>query len=214
MRIAMLSDTHTQFEGLTVPPCDLLISAGDYSHRGEKESVIRYHRWLHKQPADLVLSVQGNHEVWVQDNWDDAKALVDELSDKIHFVRESSLQYGGRRIFGSAFSPEFNNWAYSLQRGKPSIEHWKAIPSDTEILVTHGPPYGILDKVREDTRVPLGCEALRKRIKDLKRLKLHVFGHIHGGSGEKLVDGVLYVNAAICNEQYRPVNPVRVVDID
>ena len=214
MRVAMVSDTHTMFEGLTVPSCDLLISAGDYSHRGEKESVIRYHRWLDKQPADLVLSVQGNHEVWVQENWEEAVSIVHELSDKIHFMSKSTLQYGKKKIFCSAFSPEFNNWAYPFKRGKDAEWHWKGIPANTEILVTHGPPCGILDQITEGLSVPLGCEALRERVKTLKRLKLHVFGHIHGGSGEKLVDGVLYVNAAICNEQYRPVNPVRVVDID
>ena len=214
MRIAMLSDTHTMFEGLTVPECDVLISAGDYSHRGEKESVIRYHRWLDKQPATLILSVQGNHEVWVQENWEESVSIVQGLSDRIHFMRKSTVQYSGKKFFCSAFSPEFCNWAYSIKRGKDAEWHWKGIPADTDILVTHGPPHRTLDQVQEGLSNALGCEALRERIKTLKRLKLHVFGHIHGGYGEKLVDGVLYVNAAICNEQYRPVNAVKVVDID
>ena len=90
-------------------------------------------------------------------------------------------------------------------------------PNDTKILITHGPPYGILDQssFADGTlrKEHLGCEDLMNRIKELKELDLHFFGHIHTPGGEqKHVDGVSFYNASICDEQYYPGNPITIVD--
>jgi Icc-related predicted phosphoesterase len=92
-------------------------------------------------------------------------------------------------------------------------ERWALIPQDTQILVTHGPPYGILDEVPRGEKV--GCQDLLDKVVELgqKQLKLHVFGHIHYSYGSYYMGAVQYVNAAVCNESYRPVNPPIVVEI-
>jgi Icc-related predicted phosphoesterase len=43
--------------------------------------------------------------------------------------------------------------------------------------------------------------------------RVHCFGHVHDSSGIEERDGTIFVNAAICDRQYWPTNPVRVLDI-
>jgi Icc-related predicted phosphoesterase len=212
MKIALLSDTHFQWDDLTVPECDLLISTGDYSgYQGNEPELKLYHKWLDKQHASEIISLQGNHEVWVESNFAKAKRLVSEISARIHFVAEEALEIQGIKIYCSSVTPWFQNWAWNLPQGEPIRTHWRQISDDTQVLVTHGPPYGILDQATEGGE-HFGCPELLARIKELKSLKLHAFGHIHGGSGECEVDGIQFINASICNQEYRPVNPVRTFD--
>ena len=221
MKIAMISDVHEQWQNIKVPACDLLISAGDYSYLGKKNVVMNFHQWLKMQPAKHIISVQGNHEVWVEKNFHEAKEIVAEIEPRIKFIAEGALEIEGVKIYCSSVQPEFGGWAWNVPRGEKIKRHWDAIPDDTEILVTHGPPYGILDQIvpratppngfrfGEDDYHHLGCKDLRTRLGYLDNLKLHVFGHIHGSSGETKLGGIKFVNASICNENYKPINPVR-----
>lgn len=90
------------------------------------------------------------------------------------------------------------------------------IPTDTNVLVTHGPPLGILDKTDGRYHAPenVGCWDLAKRIRELPELKLHVFGHIHCAYGWEKLAGVTYVNASICNERYEHSNRPIVFDTE
>ncbi len=87
------------------------------------------------------------------------------------------------------------------------------IPEDTHVLITHGPPRGILDLTRGYPAEHVGCEDLLARIQHLSSLKAHIFGHIHEAYGEELHGGVRYVNASICTADYAPTNPPAVIDI-
>ena len=87
---------------------------------------------------------------------------------------------------------------------------WKDIPKDTDILVTHGPPYGILDlnMYKEHT----GCPHLLKKVMEV-RPQLHVFGHIHEGYGIHLEEDTIFHNASSVNVAYKFVNKTKVFDI-
>lgn len=233
MKIAMISDVHEQWHDLVIPPCDLLVSAGDYSYLGKPHIVEQYHRWLDGQPAQQIISVQGNHEKWVEKNFLEAEALVKRVAPRINFIGESGvLVVEGRLIYASAVTPWFHDWAWNKQRGDELKNFWKdTIPDDVEIIITHGPPLYVLDQIDpkgpeksgslDRTGAHLGCEELRKRIRHLPKLKLHVFGHIHGSSGilDDVVHAhadhrVVFVNASICDEKYKPTNPVRVFELE
>jgi len=100
-------------------------------------------------------------------------------------------------------SPEFYNWAYNLPRnGKELEEKWNNIPDDTDILITHGPAWGILDTVVNRRDVNLGCEMLAKRLEVVKPL-IHSCGHIHTGYGYVEKNGTHFFNASILDERYR-----------
>lgn len=212
MKIVIISDTHCKWSSIAIPTCDLLISCGDYSFRGEWNIVKDFHSWLDKVPATNVISVQGNHELWVEKNFQEAKLIAQEVCPRGHFIEEGLIEIDGIKIWGSAWSPWFNNWAYNAYRGEDIKKHWDKIPDDIDILITHGPPAGILDMVRYANGTPkehAGCTNLRDKVFTLNKLKLHCFGHMHSESGELDINGVKFINASICDELYSATNPIR-----
>jgi Icc-related predicted phosphoesterase len=113
------------------------------------------------------------------------------------YLIDDMVTVEGLNIYGSPWQPTFFDWAFNLDRGAPLKEKWDLIPSTgVDILVTHGPPMGILDKVYDGERV--GCEELAKAVKERIKPRLHVFGHIHEEAGRLDQDGIIYVNAATC----------------
>lgn len=67
------------------------------------------------------------------------------LTDCI-YLEDSTYNLKGYNIYGSPYTPTFFDWAFNLDIGKPLQAKWEQIPLDTDILITHGPPYNILDK--------------------------------------------------------------------
>lgn len=217
MKIVAISDTHGKWNKLKIPECDILISAGDYSFKGEMHMVRDFHKWLNKQEAGHIISVQGNHELWVEENFNIAKAIAVEECPAVHFMDEGLVEIEGLNIWCSAWTPYFHNWAWNAQRGEEIKKHWDRIPDDTDILVTHGPPMGILDELLRVDGEPsgqyVGCSDLMEAVKRIKP-DLHFFGHIHCGYGEKHLNGTSFYNAAICDEMYMPTNSIHIVEYE
>ncbi|MFN8395634.1 MAG: metallophosphoesterase [Bacteroidia bacterium] len=130
--------------------------------------------------------------------------------DNVIYLNDSGVEIEGVKIWGSPIQPWFFDWAFNRQRGADIAKHWALIPEDTDILVTHGPPYGILD--RTDDGKLVGCEELIKVVERI-RPKIHVFGHIHEAHGSLIKDGTHYVNASILNLRYMRVWDATVVEI-
>jgi hypothetical protein len=86
-------------------------------------------------------------------------------------------------FYGSPWSPEFCDWAFNAERGEQSRAIWSKIPDDVDILITHGPPHGILDYVPR-SKEHCGCEELLKVVKERVKPRLHIFGHIHETYGK------------------------------
>ena len=124
------------------------------------------------------------------------------------FTIESSEFSRPIKFWGSPWQPEFYNWAFNLPRqGKELEAKWAAIPTDTDILITHGPVQGHLDMSGPPYNEPnLGCPLLRHHIDTVSRPKIHVCGHIHGGYGYKFDGQTHFFNASILNERYEYVN--------
>lgn len=228
MRIAAVSDLHGKWSKVKIEECDLLISSGDYSFRGEPHMVKDYHSWLNKQPAKYIISVNGNHETF-KDNckgykaeraeltFQQAKEIAEKACPRVHFIGDhGTVNVEGIKIHGSAITPWFHEWAWNVQRGPDMVAEWAKIPEDTNILVTHGPVYGIHDVVYyPDGIVPkerVGCHDLFDRVMKLPDLKVHICGHIHSGHGYKQFNGKHFYNVSICDEQYMATNPVTIID--
>lgn len=216
MKIVAISDTHTKWKGLKIPECDILISAGDYSFCGEKHIVKNFHEWLNAQDANHIISVQGNHETWVEKNFQEAKEMALKVCPAVHFMDEGLVEIEGIKIWCSAVTPWFHDWAWNVHRGAPIKKHWDRIPDGIDVLVTHGPPHGILDEVLYSDGSSsgrfVGCEELLEAIKRVKP-QVHIFGHIHCGYGEKHVDGTSFYNAAVCDELYMPSNAPHIIEL-
>ena len=214
MRIVCLSDTHNCNERIEVPEGDLLIHAGDATINGTEDEVRNFLTWFSDLPHRHKIFVAGNHDRLYESNNRYARLLTAGFG--IEYLEDSAIELEGLKIYGSPWQPRFYNWAFNLNRGAEMAEKWRLIPGDTEILITHGPPNGILDEVpRNFWTENTGCEELIKRVAELSKnkLKLHIFGHIHCGYGRTEKFGVRFVNASNCDESYEPNNPPLIVEI-
>lgn len=205
MKIVCLSDTHNCNGLIKVPDGDLLIHAGDATVRGTIHEISVFNKWFAGLPHKFKIFVAGNHD-WL---FETHNSLACKLLDKsVIYLQDSFVEIEGLKIYGSPWQPRYFDWAFNLNRGAELAEKWKLIPNDIDILITHGPPYGILDQVPRGTWVEnTGCEELRKRIEEISwfgKLKLHVFGHIHCGYGVWEESGITFVNASNCDESYEP----------
>lgn len=206
MRIVCLSDTHTHHRKLTVPDGDVLVHTGDFTRKGSEADVADFNAWLGTLPHPHKLVVAGNHDFLFEQN----NVLARSLLSNAIYLQDSGVVIDGVRFWGSPWQPWFYNWAFNLPRGAALAERWALIPPDTDVLLTHGPPFGVRDLT--DRGEPVGCEELRKAIMQLN-LRLHVFGHIHEAYGEVTFGGTRCVNASTCTLQYRPANAPIVVDL-
>lgn len=206
MRIVCLSDTHNLQDHIHVPEGDLLLHAGDFTRRGTEPEVAPFLDWLAAQPHRHKVLVAGNHDFLFEREPARARALVRGAV----YLEDTGVEIEGLRIWGSPWQPWFHDWAFNLRRGAPLREKWDRIPPDTDVLVTHGPPFGLFD--RTDTGEDAGCADLLEAVRRV-RPRLHLFGHIHEGYGRETRDGTTFVNASICDRAYRPVNAAVVVDL-
>lgn len=220
-KFVLMSDTHLQ-HGFEVPDGDVLIHSGDATWTGTEHEVKKFAEWYGFLPHKFKIFVAGNHDFGFQ-RW---HLLFKHLlwDRRIMYLEDSEVEIEGFKIYGAPWQPEFNNWAFNLPRGEALRKIWSSIPDDTDILITHGPPQFVLDRTLPYENVTpsgiefspprhVGCADLKRRIAELPKLKLHVFGHIHAGYGQEKIGNVLHVNASICNEKYKPINPPVVVEL-
>lgn len=210
LRIDAISDTHNLHTKFAMPGGDVLVHSGDATSMGTVSEVMAFLSWLEKQPYKHKIFVPGNHDWLFELN--PALCQIECANRGIILLNDSGTEIEGIKFWGSPVQPEFCNWAFN--RNQLEIEpHWDMIPLDTKVLITHGPPYGILDYVmRFEGPELLGCKALLAKIYQTQ-VKLHIYGHIHYAAGSKVVDGRLFVNAAAVGENYKPTigNPKRIV---
>jgi Icc-related predicted phosphoesterase len=205
-KIVLISDTHGKHKQIQLPEGDLLIHAGDITGRGFPWQVREFMDWFGRQPHRHKVMIAGNHDFLAEEKPEEFLALV---PPGVHYLNDSGVEIEGIRIWGSPIQPWFHNWAFNRQRGPNIAAHWAMIPAQTDILVTHGPPFGVLDYTATGERV--GCEDLSLRLAEL-RPRLHVFGHIHESYGYVQRDGIHYVNASVLNLRYEYVQAPVVLD--
>ena len=205
IKVTLMSDTHTKERNVLVNGGDLILHSGDVMNSGyEWEDLYDFLNWFSELPYKMKVFTPGNHDRYIQDNPVDAWKMINEFHDKgVRCLIDDFVEFEGLKIYGSPWQPEFYNWAFNLPRNGWEIEQkWKDIPDDTDILLTHGPAWGILDTVVNRRDMNLGCEMLTKRLETLKPL-IHNCGHIHTGYGYVEKNGTHFFNSSILDERYR-----------
>jgi Icc-related predicted phosphoesterase len=224
LRFVCISDTHCQIHKIKIPNGDILIHTGDLTFRGNIVEISKELRALEKLKSRFahIIVTPGNHDWLFERNF----SLAQEMCAKagVTLLLDSSVTIDSIKIYGSPWQPEFMSWAFNLPRGEKLKDRWDLIPADTDILITHSPPHGVLDEVKRVEYYPaqssgksrfiervehVGCEELMKAVGRIKPA-YHVFGHIHAQYGqfqyEQLIGRTNFINASNCTEEYDPIN--------
>lgn len=208
--ICAISDTHEQHKSVSIPKCDLLIHAGDITGRGSLGKLRSFNAWV----ADLLDSghvgeavyIAGNHDITLEGNsCDVAEALLQAGT----YLNCTTATVCGLTVHGIPHQLKFCDWAFNTDEARLT-KLFDAVPQNTDILVTHGPPHGVRD--RSEAGTYCGSVALYNWIKK-NQPKMVVCGHIHEGWGAAMVDNTLVVNASICTAAYKPTNQPIVVEL-
>lgn len=211
IKIVALSDTHKKHKQIPIPPGDILIHAGDMTSLGNWYEFISVGNWMRnlKEQFKHRIMIAGNHDFGFEFN---AKAILRDHFDRdIIYLQDTGIELAGLKFWGSPWVPQFYNWAF-MDEDAVLERYWAQIPLDTNILITHGPPYGILDQESAPRRC--GSMTLLNRIQQLTQLKHHIFGHIHEAYGQETIGGIQFHNVASLNGAYRYQNPPQVIEIE
>jgi Icc-related predicted phosphoesterase len=208
-----ISDTHLQpFPELK--GADILVHSGDALNYGSIDELAKFRKQLepihHKYQH--ILYVPGNHDWAFEHNYNIAQEFLYETIPNILVLhnqewKHPTLPY---KFYGTSDQPEFCNWAFN-RNPEELTNSYSKIPDDTDILITHCPPHGILDYTMRGEHV--GSKELQFELFRLKNLKAHLFGHIHYSYGQIELNGVKYSNGATCGENYRPINEPRIIEL-
>jgi calcineurin-like phosphoesterase family protein len=211
MKIVCLSDTHGVYQPDNLPDGDVLIHAGDLSLTGEPHEIEYALGWLRKLPHKYKIFIGGNHDNALAEMPGLFEHLLRPYKDctPLIYLCGRTVKVEGLTVFGSSVIPHNNAFragarAYMLDA--TTARHWGRAPK-CDILISHGPPKGILD-----TEQRFGDPCLLAYVRQIKP-KLHVFGHVHYGRGTEESLGTKFVNASLLDEAYRPACEPTVVEI-
>lgn len=208
-KVVVLSDTHNQHMQIKdIPDGDILIHCGDATVYGKKDELEDFLSWFSWQPHKYKIFVPGNHDEGLF--YDGQQPLFKEVSipEEIIYLEEKYIEIEGLKIYGSPCKPR-PDWALQHKPGvfaafgvlKSKIkERWDKIPNNLDILITHVPPYGILDNTGFKH---YGCPDLLAAVAE-KIPRVHCFGHVHDRYGILMAEDqkTTFVNAALCDELY------------
>jgi predicted phosphodiesterase len=210
-------DLHFRIDIQSLPPADIFIHAGDFTKFSTPPELARFREFLTLLPYKHKLVVAGNHDFALDATSYEHNGLrarrhpgstlksheeIAKLKQVCTYLEHESVTVEGVHIFGSPYSPEFYDWGF-MYREEEGEKLWAMVPEKTDILVTHGPPFGVLDK--NHSQAHCGCRSLLERVLQVKP-QLHVFGHIHEDYGVEKQGGVTFANASLVNLAYKMTN--------
>lgn len=203
--ISDLHGSHPELEG-----GDLLIVAGDLTVYDKPIQHLYFTEWLESLPYKNKVVVAGNHD----NNID--PATINSLRGT-YYLQDSGIEIQGQKIYGSPWTKTFSGMnphckAFTFDSENDLSRKWSLIPDDVDLLITHSPAYGILDRTIQGKCV--GSKSLQMELVKRLRPKLFVCGHIHEAYGQEPSGGFvnIAINASCVNERYQPVNkPIRIV---
>ncbi len=190
MKILHISDTHGLHHQLrNLPEANVVVHSGDFTMTGAEQEAIDFLNWFCDLPYDHKIFICGNHDDCLYG------ANIDGLDPNVHYLCNTGVEIDGIKFYGV---PMFMGDCVTDRQ----IRNIKKIPSDTDVLITHSPAFGILDF---DDNINYGDEQLLTRIIEVQP-RLHLFGHIHSNHGLTTQHGITFSNGAIMNADYTTIN--------
>jgi len=207
-----------------VPDGDILIHAGDFTLTGTLGEVVEFNEWLGTLDHPYKIIIAGNHDRCLGENG----TLGLKMFTNGIYLERSGKEIEGIKFWGAPMTPAFNGMRGGLtfytNTDKEAKGVWRGMPKKLDVLITHGPPFGVLDgvekygygetfRVGEQTTVHCGDGMLASKV-IANKPKYHIFGHIHEGYGTFKADyGTKFINCSVVNEAYNIVNKPIVIDL-
>ncbi len=215
MKVVCVSDIHGELP--PIEECDLLIIGGDICPDGSpfdqsKWLYNSFEKWLEEIPAKNVVGIAGNHDLV----FEKMPHMVPK-NLKWKYLQHDFVEINGLKIFGTPWIMPI--WGAFQADDDDLKKKYRQIPDNVDILVTHGPAFGIGDLVPTRYYEPdgatehCGSQSLRERIFEIKP-QVVVFGHIHEAYGIYHEEGVKFYNPSMMDRRYVPTNYPLVFDIE
>ena len=197
MKILHISDTHGCHRQLhDLPQADIVVHSGDLTMNGSEQEALDFMNWFCDLPYPQKIFICGNDDECLYG------ATIDGLDGNVHYLCNSGIEIEGLKFYGV---PMFMGDCITDRQTR----HYANIPDDTDILIAHTPPFGILDF---DDNINYGSEELLSRI-SVVRPRLNLFGHIHARHGIKVFNGITFSNGAIMNADYSNLEKPNFIEI-
>jgi len=208
IKIVITGCTHNRYP--VIQPCDIFIHTGDFTEHGSISELAQFKLYLDTIQAKYIILVPGNHDRFLEKE----PLTRNMFKDYYLFINEGIHIYDldpQINIWGSPYTPPWDNWAFNAQ-DKEREEIFKKISPSTDILITHGPPKGILDQTKEGQNA--GCQYLLEQINSSYSIRYHFFAHIHETYGSFLHKDIQIFNVSLMNKNYQPFNPPITIEIE
>lgn len=178
---------HHQLQNL--PEADIIIHSGDVSFSGAENEVLDFVGWFEKLPYKYKIFIAGNHDDCLFGE------SIEGLLDNCFYLCHSEAVIKGVKFYGL---PLFMGEVLLGEYDKNILK----IPQDTDVLISHQPPYCVLDS---SENINYGDLALLQKVLAIQP-QYHLFGHIHKAYGIEKIDNTTFVNASVVNENYKLTN--------
>jgi Icc-related predicted phosphoesterase len=220
LKITLAADLHMLFDQMNWGSgTKILVVAGDLTSYGYTDELKPFARWVENGPFEKVVVIAGNHDTVFQRNREKAMRRISDRTSKVVYLEDSGAEIDGLKFYGTPWTIGLykdERWAFGLEESQLQ-EKWRMIPRDVDVLVTHSPPFGILDQATSFNSAGLenncGSQSLLREVVGRVMPKVHVFGHIHEARGTTAKDGVQFVNAAMVDRMYMPYGGPIVVSV-
>ena len=194
---------------------DILVHCGDfliYSISSPERHTLDFLRWFTSIPARHHVLCFGNHEIHFDNGPDSREAMLSyfqRVAPSVHVLFNASLTLpdrlgGALTLFGSPHTVYRGilKRANAFSVDSDAVKSvWDTIPDGIDVMVTHSPPYGVLDGAYKAFRLGdpnlLRWYNARLASSPHQLPKLHMFGHCHEDYGYARSHSTLFVNAAM-----------------
>lgn len=205
MKIVCISDTHNKHQLINIPTGDVIIHAGDLTEAGTKTETLNFLSWFSSLPHIYKIFIGGNHDFYLEKHKDSLRKII---PDNIHYLNDSGIFLEKTHFWGAPHTRGNGSWAFNKKTGDEIMENWKLIPNHTNFLITHSPPFGILDEL--DNKKHIGCDRLLKRVTEINPA-YHIFGHNHNDYGIERISNTVFINSSSMDDGYRLINAPLVI---
>ncbi len=205
MKLVCISDTHGDHANVQLPDGDVLVHAGDITAHGIEQDLEEFLQWFSEMPHKHKMFIAGNHDRFLERSAHAARQYAEDYG--VTWLNDSGITIDGVNFWGSPITLRFHDWSFMRDPGDDIARHWSLIPKNTDVLITHGPPFGILDHVKrlDGSEEQTGCPQLLETVL-VTQPKVHIFGHIHEEYGVIKREGVEFLNVSTMNQSYRISN--------